>query len=78
MKRLLWSEKHGLKATLVTLHNRNVFSSTRLNKKCRQTESELKLDSSEDDAIVVLMWSKEAEPSAVKTKNHLTDKMKPE
>lgn len=58
MKRLLWSEKHGLKATLVTLHNRNVFSSTRLNKKCRQTESELKLDSSEDDAIVVLMWSK--------------------
>lgn len=73
MKRLLWSEKHGLKATLVTLHNRNVFS-----KKCRQTESELKLDSSEDDAIVVLMWSKEAEPSAVKTKNHLTDKMKPE
>lgn len=54
-----------------------MFSSTRLNKKCRQTESELKLDSSEDDAIVVLMWSKEAEPSAEKQK-HLTDKMKPE
>lgn len=72
MKRLLWSEKHGLKATLVTLDNRNVFS-----KKCRQTESELKLDSSEDDAIIVLMYSKEAEPSAGK-KPHLTDKMKPE
>lgn len=71
MKRLLWSDKHGLKATLVTLHNRNVFS-----KKCRQTESELKLDSSEDDAIVVLMWSKEAEPSAVKKKKEKEKKLK--